>query len=62
MIDVFKFLKRVSAEEEYINSLFVTAYIKSNGLVVSEDNVLSSYSVTDKCVLNSFISIVQTYG
>lgn len=59
MTNVFRFLKQISAEVSYINSLFVSAFIKLNGLTFCEKNYLSHYKDIDNTVLESFLNSIS---
>lgn len=59
MTNVFRFLKQTSAEVSYINSLFVSAFIKLNGLTFCEKNYLSHYKDIDNKILESFLNTVS---
>lgn len=59
MTNVYRFLKQISAEVSYINSLFVSAFIKLNGLTFCETNHLSRYKDVDSKVLESFLNVIN---
>lgn len=59
MTNVSRFLKQISAEVSYINSLFVSAFIKLNGLTFSEKNYLSHYKDIDNQILEKFLTFIS---
>ncbi|MBO5313886.1 MAG: SAM-dependent DNA methyltransferase [Prevotella sp.] len=59
MTNVFRFLKRISTDISYINSLFVSAFVKLNGLDFGDTNYLSYYKDIDNKVLDSFLNEVS---
>ena len=59
MTNVFRFLKRISTDISYINSLFVSAFVKLNGLDFGDTNYLSNYKDIDNKVLDSFLNEVS---
>ena len=59
MTNVYRFLKQISAEVSYINSLFISAFIKLNGLTFCETDHLSRYKDVDSKVLESFLNVIN---
>ena len=59
MTNVFRFLKQISAEVSYINSLFVSAFIKLNRLTFCEKNYLSHYKDIDNEIIESFLNTIS---
>lgn len=59
MTNVFRFLKQISAEVSYINSLFISAFIKLNGLTFCEKNYLSHYKDVDNNILELFLNSIS---
>lgn len=62
MTNVFRFLKQISAEVPYINSLFVSAFVKINKLSIGEKNFLYRYNNVEDQTLESFIKFVTNVG
>mgnify|MGYP005929159577 FL=1 len=60
MTNVFGFLKQISAEVSYINSLFVSAFIKANKLKFSNINNLIKDDNIDSYILESFFKSFST--
>lgn len=57
--NVFRYLNRLSAEVSYINSLFVSSFIKYNNLTVSRCSCLSCYCKADDAVVDSFLKVLS---
>ncbi len=62
MTEIFRFLKNLPTEVSYINSLFVSAFIKLNGLSVGRYSFLSKYILSHNNILESFLKVVGDSG
>ncbi len=59
MTSIFRFLRTIPSEESYINSLFISAFIKLNGFTSSMSDFLTSYRMVDSDSLNKFIGVLN---
>lgn len=62
MTEIFRFLKHLPNEVSYINSLFVSAFIRHNGLRLDMYNFLSKYVLSNSDTLESFLKVVEDSG
>ena len=61
MIKVFQYLKRQSKDTSFINGLFVTAFLKGNGLISRHNSVIAKYVFSDEADLkrvDEFLAIL----
>ena len=64
MIKVFQYLKRQPKDTSFINGLFVTAFLKGNGLISLHNSVIAEYVFSDEADLkrvDEFLAILLSY-
>lgn len=54
MTNVFSYLNHISTDISFINSLFVSSFIKHHKLSISNQSYLSCYSKADSVVVDDF--------
>ena len=61
MIKVFQYLRRQPKDTSFINGLFVTAFLKGNGLISRHNSVIAKYVFSDEADLkrvDEFLAIL----
>ena len=59
MTNVFSYLNNISTDVSFINSLFVSSFIKHHKLSISDHSYLSCYSKAGSVVVDNFLKILS---